>query len=255
MTQSDNARTTAGLGDSFVDNRGPLSLALVQEELRIDLGDQGSRRLRFEQDVVTVDDGVRTRVSPYQALEPDNGLFLVAVDGATPQTSTEYVLDRTSGRVLVLDQKVTATGPLEPSVQQRCIPATLADAGPPGFPRDRGLIGIRALWTYSDDDVYEHLYLNEHRYVWHCVRGVEAPQADTESCQLYRLRADVHLLVFTEKVMTMGAAMVLNFVSMRSACSALGIEQDGDAPSHFTFGAHGEVLSRTSYPARFSVTR
>jgi hypothetical protein len=48
--------------------------------------------------------------------------------------------------------------------------------------RTGNLVGERIEWVYSSKDAYEHIYLNENTYCWHCIAGNEKGLADTDRC-------------------------------------------------------------------------
>lgn len=111
----------------------------------------------------------------------------------------------------------------------------------------RDLIGKRIKYTYGDGGVYEHIYLNELFYTWHCLAGPEQGLADTERCDCIRISTDVYLFTWHEKtVPTLGVVMV-NSKEMRSNGIILGIDTNDGSPIHFGIGAKGELLNTTSY--------
>jgi len=46
-------------------------------------------------------------------------------------------------------------------------------------------VGKRVKYTYSSTHAYEHVFLNDHRYTWHCLSGPEKGLADTEHCDCF----------------------------------------------------------------------
>ena len=71
------------------------------------------------------------------------------------------------------------------------------------------LIGERIEYTYSRSERYEHVYLNEQFYTWHCLEGCERGLADTDHCRYLRVAERLYLFVWREKIVpTLGAVLV-----------------------------------------------
>ncbi|MCB5945798.1 MoaF C-terminal domain-containing protein [Acidocella sp. KAb 2-4] len=78
-----------------------------------------------------------------------------------------------------------------------------------GFPRTSELVGKRIRYQYSVTELYEHIYLNDMLYTWHCLNGVEAGLADTDLCHYFKIRDSLYLFVWQEKVVpTLGIILV-----------------------------------------------
>jgi hypothetical protein len=78
-----------------------------------------------------------------------------------------------------------------------------------GFPRTSELVGKRIRYRYSPTEMYEHIYLNDSAYTWHCLSGVEAGLADTDLCHYFKLREELYLFVWQEKIVpTLGVITV-----------------------------------------------
>src|SRR5688500_15256094 len=59
--------------------------------------------------------------------------------------------------------------------------------------RTTELIGHRIRYAYSSDDVYDHVYLNEHLFTWLCLGGAELGVGDTDSATYWKLRDQTYL--------------------------------------------------------------
>ncbi len=85
----------------------------------------------------------------------------------------------------------------------------MGNEGDYGFPRTAELVGKRVRYRYSKTELYEHIYLNEAFYSWHCLSGVEAGLADTDLCHYFKLRANLYLFIWQEKIVpTLGIVTV-----------------------------------------------
>ncbi|UYZ85222.1 molybdenum cofactor biosynthesis F family protein [Entomomonas sp. E2T0] len=61
------------------------------------------------------------------------------------------------------------------------------------------LIGARFLYYCGFDTVYEHIYLNQNYYTWHCLVGERTGLADTNPCHYYKIADKLYLLIWTRK--------------------------------------------------------
>lgn len=120
------------------------------------------------------------------------------------------------------------------------------------------LIGRRVLWEYSHQHAYEHVYLSPHWYSWHCLAGPERGLADTDENSTWRLRPGIYVFTWREKVIPCGSVTVADHrdvKTMRSHGVLFGESENGLRPTHFTFGAHGQLLSRTIHPEQYDPAR
>ncbi len=51
-----------------------------------------------------------------------------------------------------------------------------------------------------NSDVYEHIYLNENLYNWHCISGSEKGLSETDECFYYKIDSNLYLFVWIEIV-------------------------------------------------------
>lgn len=259
MTQENenSPANTIGLGQNFTENKAERSEELAGKRLAVDLHDGGSFLIDF-QDAGSLTwsgrlgdidgQGVEER---YEAQKVAEDLFLIAFQSAADLLeSTAIVADWQSGEIVLIRNRVGPKEPGVPAVAQTVRHGRIAgqEWRGPRIEETRDLLGRRAMWVYSENDVYEHIYLNPSWYGWHCLKGDEFPMADIDPCAMFKVRDDIYLLTFSEKVMTMAAGMLLDFGALRSYCAAIGRDPVTDALSHFTFGAFGKVLSQTDYP-------
>ncbi len=62
------------------------------------------------------------------------------------------------------------------------------------------LIGKKIQFRYSTNDVYEHIYLNDKFYTWHCTQGIELGLCDTDRCYYLKLEENLYWFTWLEKV-------------------------------------------------------
>jgi hypothetical protein len=189
----------------------------------------------------------------YEAIEVAPRLLFVdmfASRGAA--ISPTLIVDAASGSVATA---VTALGPAGAAqtgkasvVQTFSAGSTTNEGSVPLGERTRDLVGSRLLYRYSGQHAYEHVYLNDDWFSWHCLAGPEVGQADTDSCSTYRLGESLYLFAWREKVIPCASVVLVNLNEMRSTGKLFGWAQDGVTPVNFTFGAHIDRLGRATYP-------
>ena len=86
------------------------------------------------------------------------------------------------------------------------------------------LVGHRIRFTYSANDEYEHIYLTDKSFVWHCLRGIEAGLADTELCHYYKIADKLIWFTWCERVVPTIGSVLEDFSAMRSYGSLFGYE-------------------------------
>jgi hypothetical protein len=110
------------------------------------------------------------------------------------------------------------------------------------------LIGKRIQYTYSSKDAYEHIYLNENRYTWHCLSGPEKGLADTEECQHFKLGEDLYLFAWQEKIIPTLGIVVIDLENKKTTGKLLGYEEnDFEELSNFVVGAYVKSLNETDH--------
>ena len=112
------------------------------------------------------------------------------------------------------------------------------------------LIGKRIQYNYSARDAYEHVYLNDHLYTWHCIAGNEKGQADTEICFYYKIDENLYFFSWQEKIVpTLGVVMVnLDPEKMKTTGKLFGYEgTDYGKVINLPIGAFATILSTTEY--------
>ncbi|GAA4524036.1 molybdenum cofactor biosynthesis F family protein [Amycolatopsis samaneae] len=162
-------------------------------------------------------------------------------------------LDLRQGRALLV---VTAIGDGVPRVGQTFRAATIEgfEARGEEIAPSTTLVGRRVMWVYSTAHAYEHVYLSPHWYTWQCLAGPEKGLADTDENSVYQLRPGIYVFTWREKVIPCASVTVADHRDARALRShgvLFGLDATGEQPTHFTFGAHGRLLSTTVHPAPY----
>lgn len=117
----------------------------------------------------------------------------------------------------------------------------------PALEKTSDLIRKRVQYTYSRSRIYEHIYLNEHLYTWHCLEGVEKGLADTEYCDYFKIAPEIYLFSWREKIMPTFGLVVINLKEMRSNGKTFGFDVGTASYMNFMMGAKAEFLNETNY--------
>jgi hypothetical protein len=197
---------------------------------------------------------------PYRATEIRPGIVLLSV--VHPEKSGSAVsalldLPRAICTVVTgdLPSKREAAEPLLARISRRldltAVRATLLSgaidapftAKTARHPKTLDLVGKRVEYTYSPTERYEHIYLNERLYTWHCVSGSEKGLADTDSCEYRKISDDLYLFVWREKIVPTLGVVLLDLAQLKTTGQILGYQGfDFGAVSYFPVGAHARVL-------------
>lgn len=277
-----------GLAPGFDANRAPLSRTLEGRTITV-TDPRGTRIVhRFGQSRVDWEyhpgegDPIAAAAhsDDYEAFDVDDELVYVQFHHEyLPEEAISMVLDLRSGEVLTVISIVGPEGQV-PRVQQLFVPgriegagertdATAADApasapspARPATPATSAaphpsteLIGRRVFWVYSPEHAYEHLYLSPEWYTWQCLAGPERGLADTDANTVWQLRPGIYLFAWREKVIPCASVTIADHRSahaLRSHGSLFGLDGSGEQYVHFTFGAHGRLLSTTVHPEGYA---
>lgn len=203
-------------------------------------------------------------VSPYRAITPRDGILFV--DFVAPRDGGESVsivleLKRCIATVVtgILPTSEELMIPLIVRAKEK-MPLTSVRAffdhaaidmpfsnTTPRHDRTADLVGERIEWVYSTRDAYEHIYLSEHMYCWHCIAGNEKGLADTDQCFFYKIADGLYLFVWVEKIVPTFGVVIEDLDAMRSYGKIFGFEgygKDGRT-TNFVVGSYGTLLNRT----------
>jgi len=249
-----------GLAPGFDAFRAPHTTALDGQTFTALMHGQDSRVTyafangRIESSVAG-SDGKTPGSAAYEAFEVDKDLYYVeSALEQRPQEALSLFIDFAAGTGLSVLTVIGPDGQLPVRVTQQFAPFTIEGHASPGdlpVPTN-ALVGYRAWWRYSDVHAYEHVYLSEHWYTWHCVAGPEKTLADTDEQTTYEVRPGFYVFAWREKVIPCAAVTIADHrdaANLRSHGALFGLDESGTTPVMFTFGAHGKKLSKADYPA------
>lgn len=245
-----------GLAPGFDANKAQPSTALAGREVTVAAG-QGSITHRFTADTVSWQSTTvaESGTDPYEAFDVADGLVYAQFQHvAKPTESVSLLLDLDNGHVLTVVSTIGEPTPGQTRVRQVFVPGRIDGmtvTGPAPAP-STALIGRRAMWVYSAEHAYEHVYLSPQWYTWQCLAGPERGLADTDENTTYQIRPGIYVFAWREKVIPCASVTVADHRDardMRSHGVLFGLDETGAVPTHFTFGAFGRLLSNTVHPA------
>jgi len=110
----------------------------------------------------------------------------------------------------------------------------------------RELLGLRNRYRYSPTEVYEHIYLNENFYTWHCLQGVEQGLAETDLCHYWKITEQLYLFVWREKIIPTLGVVLIDLAQHRSDGKICGWKDDqfGEL-TNFRMASHCETVNQT----------
>ncbi|SED81906.1 Molybdenum cofactor biosynthesis protein F [Rhizobiales bacterium GAS188] len=200
----------------------------------------------------------------YLATQPRPGIFLVdfVETGETTTTSVSLVLDfKKSAATAVIGRLPDAArshqGLLGRAQKQQELtgvavdicPASLGGSFKPQAPHHaptRDLVGLRIRHRYNPRELYEHVYLNEERYAWHCIAGAERGLADVDRCHYYAIDDNLYLFIWREKIIPTLGVVLLDLDKLKTTGKIFGYKDHALTEfTNFPIGARSSIANRT----------
>ena len=192
-----------------------------------------------------------SRTDWYEAVlvRPDV-VYLTITDTSRPLHACVLVVNRRTGRTLTVSSMIAEEPvPGQPRVGQLFRPGVIEGVPPTGAPPTptRDLIGLRALYRYSPNHLYEHVYLSSERYAWQCLVGEQRGHGDVDLASTWSFGDNLYVFTFREFLIPVAATWLYDFDAMRTTGTFFGLGADGSvrvAPG----GAFVTFLGRVAYP-------
>jgi phenolic acid decarboxylase len=159
-------------------------------------------------------DFVRTKeraVSVSLVLDTIHNIF-TAVIGELP-TRQELNLSCLDRIVKSQDMTSVKTTFLHGSIGTPLTSGTLLKPETPLHEETAELVGKRVIYTYNDHEQYEHIYVNQNFYAWHCLLGREHGLSDVDRCHYFKVGHKFYLFVWRDKIIP---AMGVELIDLRS---------------------------------------
>jgi hypothetical protein len=258
-------------GKGMAEFKLPSSDELVGKELRLHYNVSNLIIRYIFHDVISLDweilkgpDMGQIYTETYEAIHVAPKIYFVDfVKKNQPKVSVSMALDLNTGKTTVLiatvpEKKEVSQGfidrlgkgvdlsTVKVNILHANVNPTSSDAPVVPHERTSELVGKRIRYTYSSNHIYEHIYLNERLFTWHCLKGLEEGLADTEICDYFKIAPDIYLLTWREKVMPTFGAVLINLKEMRSSGKTFGLDVASGKHVNFTMGSYAELTSETT---------
>lgn len=268
MTKQDvNWISVGALAEGFAPDSNKLSMTddLVGRTMALAFEDGTVARYQFfSGERLLWNEGGLSGESNYYASTIRPGLYFIDhVRSGTPtETSVSLVIDVDTGVATVvvarLPDSTAAHGSILARAQQRQ-ELTLVEAefkhasiGLSYTPSDAShkkttdLTGLRIRHRYSPTELYEHIYLNENKYCWHCIQGREQGLGDVDLCHYYSIRSNLYLFIWREKIVPTVGVVLLDLDALKTTGKIFGYEDDAFTRTvNFPMGAYSTIANRT----------
>lgn len=208
------------------------------------------------------DDQVEVYACVYTLVSPRKGIYLVDfIEDRGQSESVTTVIDKNNNIATTMRAKLPTREEADISQLVRAIekiPMTSVTAeylhaavdmpfseNAPKHEFTNELIGKHIRFQYSSNDIYEHIYLNDSFYTWHCVSGIEKGLCDTDRCYYVKLAENLYWFTWLEKVVpTIGIVIEdLSPEIMRSYGKIAGYDSyDHGKVTNFQVGSYATEL-------------
>ena len=229
--------------------------ALVGQAFRITLESGVSFALEFvERNKVKWQSGKEGGTDWCEVVEvAPRAYFIDMTFGDDPRQSQTFIVNTETRQVLSI-RTIMREGDVgkEPRAVQQFSPGVLGDPSVPPAGRKpsptRDLVGLRALYTYNPNQVFEHTYLNTQRFAWQCVIGPLRGEADVELTTTYKFDVNQYVLTWCETGLPVSTVFFHNWDQMKETGKFFAIGEDGKI-ANTPAGALIEKLSMAFYPS------
>ncbi|SJM71342.1 MoaF C-terminal domain-containing protein [Gulosibacter sp. 10] len=232
-------------------------VSLAGRRLELALEDGSRLALDFEDDATvrwsaTGSIGADSLSDPYDAVAVRSDVYFLNL----PLTSREreavtIVWSEATNRAIVTHSHIDAEKVEgEPQVKQDFFAAELAGAQAsgevPGESRD--LIGMRNIYRYSPQHLYEHVYMSTERYAWQNLQGVQRGHGDMDLSTVWKLDDGLYLFCFREFRISVASVWLHDLgYNLKTTGIFLGINGEGES-EHSRAGGHIYPLGTIRYP-------
>jgi len=189
---------------------------------------------------------------PYDAVAVRDDVWFVTVRIASRQRDAVTVFWSTAtGRALLTHSWIEDDAvPGRPRCSQSFHAGVLVGAAPsgevPGPTRD--LVGMRNLYRYGPEVLYEHVYLSTERYAWQCLSGGTVGLGDVDPATVWRFDHGLYLFAFREYGIDVATVWLHDLgYELRTTGAFLARGPEGQA-FHGQGGGHIYPLGRVVYP-------
>lgn len=189
---------------------------------------------------------------PYDAVRIREDVWFLNL----PLTSTEgeavtFTWSERTGRAIVVDSAIAAEKVEgEPQVRQSFHAAAVNgfDQVGPSPAESRDLIGMRNIYRYSPNHLYEHVYMSTERYAWQNLQGAQRGHGDMDMSTVWKLEDGLYIFCFREFRISVASVWLHDLgYNLMTTGIFLGINASGES-EHKRAGGHVYPLGSVRYP-------
>lgn len=226
--------------------------------LTITLDDQTRIHLAFgEHEVVWEASGAITAAAgtrdPYDAVGVrEDIVFLNLPLTSRERESLTFFYSTTTHRVILTRSHIAEeASPDVPQVSQEFW-AGVTDQGQPTGEAphpSRDLIGMRNIYRYSPNHLYEHWYTSSERYAWQNLQGVQRGHGDMDLSTVWKFADGLYLFCFREFRIAVASVWLHDLgINLTTTGIFLGLTGEGKS-EHSRAGGHVYPLGQLTYPS------
>ena len=178
-------------------------------------------------------------------------LFIDLLPVDAPVSTFNAMIDERTGHALLVTTHMREPAQRGTSRFEQAFVAARLDGIPQQGPAPsptRDLLGRRALYRYSADTIYEHVYLNPRWYAYQCIKGLRKGDAGSDPTSYWKLGEDLYVVTWREILIDIAAVFLYDMRAMRTTGKAWGLPGQATEVRNIPAGAFIEALSTTGYP-------
>lgn len=172
------------------------------------------------------------RHGPYEAVEVADGTYFADIDQPGQDALTVVFSDRTGWALLIAQHRDPAADPAVEHIFQAARIAGVPATGQAPAPT-RDLVGRWHRYRYSQENLYEHIYLSETRFCSHNLATQNTPgRAACHPVSLYRFDDGVYVVAWREFGSQAAMVVVENLRQARATGKVLHPVSERETLSH-----------------------
>lgn len=189
---------------------------------------------------------------PYDAVESRPGVFFLNLPLTSRDREAITVLfTRATNRAIII-HSIIAPERVEgtPQVSQSFWAGTTSEGKASGDEphESRDLIGMRNIYRYSPNHLYEHVYVSSQRYAWQCLQGEQRGHGDMDLSTVWKLDEGLYLFCFREFRISVASVWLHDLgYGLNTTGMFLGVSSTG-ASMHSKAGGYIYPLGTVRYP-------
>lgn len=232
------------------------NVSLANRDLTFDAAESGSLRVSFTPDQATWETNgalaLGGATDPYDAVQIREGVYFLNLPLSSQEgLAVTVVWSENTGRAIITVSRIDAEvieG--EPQVKQDFYTATVSgfEANGPVPAESRDLIGMRNVYRYSPNHLYEHVYISSERYAWQNLQGVQRGHGDMDLSTVWKLDEGLYLFCFREFRIAVASVWLHDLsYGLRTTGIFLGLNGEG-VSEHSRAGGYIYPLGTVKYP-------